>query len=414
MHTVKIVLVITMLLTGFSRTYSQWVRIDDIPAVPIETLAINDDNIYAGTFSNKIYFSSDNGNTWDMLAVNNETINITALSFFQGNIYAGTFSSGVYFSPDNGITWQTDSSSPVSVSGFAVKDNVLHASTLGNGTFVLDSTADSWSALNDSLPNYSVNVQSIISSQNFLIIAAGANGTFYKYDFAGGSWTEGFYYGFLRPGLLINKLINTGDTIYAVNGTRIIRSSDAGKSWTNDNNGTHNGIYRIVYEGLNYLYTLTNIVPEGTWIQKRNKDAETGAGWADEEELLPDGFSYDILEHEGRIFLAREDGLYLRQSVTGTNDGRTGEVLSGYRLNQNYPNPFNPETIIDYTVPVNSFVRLKVYDTLGKEIAVLVNDYRPAGNYKTSFNGNGISSGVYFYKLESDAGTIVKKMVLSK
>ena len=415
MHKMKNVLLITMLLLCFTSAYSQWVRVDEVPAEEIEALAINNGSIYAASFSNKIYTSDDNGDTWDTLTVDNKSINITSLSFFNGSIYAGTFRAGVYFSSDNGSTWQTESSSPAAVSGFAVKDNVLYASTLGNGTAVLDTVTGSWSPLNDSLPDYSVNVQRIIASPDFLIIAAGANGTFYKYDFANGYWAEGFYYGFLRPGLLIDNLLNIGDTIYAVNGRRIIRSSDAGESWSDDNDGTHNGTYRNVYSGLNSLYTLTNILPEGTWIQKRSKDAAAGTSWTEKEEFLPDGFAYDIIESGDRIFLARGDGLYLKKTITGTKDnGKAGSGPAGYSLNQNYPNPFNPATIIEYNTTGNTFVSLKVYDVLGRQVAVLVNEYKPAGNYKAAFNGEGLSSGIYYYKLESGTGSLVKKMVLSK
>ncbi len=415
MYNIKIVLLITMLFLCFTSTYSQWVRVDEIPPEAIEALAVNNGSIYAASFSNKIYRSDDNGDTWDTLAVDNKSINITSLYFFNSNIYAGTFRAGVYSSSDNGSTWQTEISSPVSVSSFAVKENILYASTLGNGTAVLDTDTGSWSPLNDSLPDYSANVQRIISSQNFLIIAAGANGTFYKYDFANDFWAEGFYYGFLRPGLIIDNLSNIGDTVYAVNGRRIIRSSDAGESWLDDNTGAHNGTYRNIYAGLNNLYTLTNILPEGIWIQKRNKAGAAGTTWAEEEEFLPDGFAYDILEYGGRIFLAKQDGLYLKQTITGIKDhGNANAGPAGYSLSQNYPNPFNPATIIDYNIPANMFVSLKVYDVLGRQVAVLVNEYKPAGNHKAAFNGDGLSSGIYYYKLESGTGSLVKKMVLSK
>lgn len=85
-----------------------------------------------------------------------------------------------------------------------------------------------------------------------------------------------------------------------------------------------------------------------------------------------------------------------------------------YTLNQNYPNPFNPTTTIKYSILKTSFVTLKVYDVLGKEITTLVNKEKQAGNYNIEFNGSDLSSGVYFYKLQ--AGDFVKsqKMILLK
>ncbi len=81
-------------------------------------------------------------------------------------------------------------------------------------------------------------------------------------------------------------------------------------------------------------------------------------------------------------------------------------------LNQNYPNPFNPFTQIDYSIPREGFVSLKVYDILGKEISTLVNENRLPGNYKIEFDGSKLSSGVYFYKLQLGNQIINKKMLL--
>lgn len=85
-----------------------------------------------------------------------------------------------------------------------------------------------------------------------------------------------------------------------------------------------------------------------------------------------------------------------------------------YQLNQNYPNPFNPQTQISYSLKDNGFVNLTVYDILGKEVAVLVNDYQNAGSYKVSFNGSNLSSGIYFAKLTCGSFNRTIKMSLIK
>jgi hypothetical protein len=97
-------------------------------------------------------------------------------------------------------------------------------------------------------------------------------------------------------------------------------------------------------------------------------------------------------------------------------------VLSGFYLDQNYPNPFNPSTIIKYTISnviasgtkQSQQVLLKVYDILGNEIATLVNEEKPAGTYEIEFNGTGLSSGVYLYKLQAGDFVATKKMILMK
>jgi hypothetical protein len=85
-----------------------------------------------------------------------------------------------------------------------------------------------------------------------------------------------------------------------------------------------------------------------------------------------------------------------------------------YSLAQNYPNPFNPSTTINYSIPANGLVSLKVYNVLGQEVVTLVNEVQAAGNYTASFNAASLSSGVYFYKIESGSFTSVKKMMLLK
>jgi len=88
--------------------------------------------------------------------------------------------------------------------------------------------------------------------------------------------------------------------------------------------------------------------------------------------------------------------------------------LSSYELEQNYPNPFNPSTQINYNVAEGGLVNLKVYNILGIEVASLVNEYKPAGSYQATFDGNDLSSGVYIYNLSVNDFTNTRKMILEK
>jgi subtilisin-like proprotein convertase family protein len=89
-------------------------------------------------------------------------------------------------------------------------------------------------------------------------------------------------------------------------------------------------------------------------------------------------------------------------------------VPDGYKLFQNYPNPFNPVTNIKYQILTNSFVSLKIYDLLGREVATLVNEKQREGEYEATFNGEGLPSGIYFYKIIADGFIDTKRMVLIK
>ena len=85
-----------------------------------------------------------------------------------------------------------------------------------------------------------------------------------------------------------------------------------------------------------------------------------------------------------------------------------------FTLKQNYPNPFNPTTEIKYQLSENTLVMLRVFDVLGREVATVVNEQKPAGNYTTTFNAAGLASGIYFYRLDAGSFTQTKKMVLMK
>ena len=85
-----------------------------------------------------------------------------------------------------------------------------------------------------------------------------------------------------------------------------------------------------------------------------------------------------------------------------------------YSLKQNYPNPFNPSTQIKFSIVNNERISFKVYDILGKEVATLVNEVKPAGDYNIRFDASRLASGVYIYQIK--AGSFIKshKMILLK
>lgn len=88
--------------------------------------------------------------------------------------------------------------------------------------------------------------------------------------------------------------------------------------------------------------------------------------------------------------------------------------IMDYALSQNYPNPFNPSTIINYQIPHDGLVTLKIYDVLGKELKTLVNEYKSLGRYEVKFDASNLSSGVYLYQLKVNDYLQSKKMLLVK
>ena len=89
-------------------------------------------------------------------------------------------------------------------------------------------------------------------------------------------------------------------------------------------------------------------------------------------------------------------------------------ILDNFELSQNYPNPFNPSTKISFKITEAGLTSLKVFDALGNEVAILVNEVKPTGIYEIEFGGNDLTSGIYFYQLRAGAFIETKKMVLMK
>lgn len=95
-------------------------------------------------------------------------------------------------------------------------------------------------------------------------------------------------------------------------------------------------------------------------------------------------------------------------------DGEENSLPVDYALEQNYPNPFNPATTISYQIPASGQTTLKIFDLLGKEVATLVDSYQQAGRYQVMFNAKNLSSGIYFYRLDSGNFSQTKKLIMMK
>src|ERR1035437_4581398 len=111
-----------------------------------------------------------------------------------------------------------------------------------------------------------------------------------------------------------------------------------------------------------------------------------------------------------RLKMTNINGSYKYSSVVNVEVS----APENFELSQNYPNPFNPTTNISYKISKTGFVSLKVYNIIGKEIATLVNQEEPAGDYKVQFDTRNIASGTYFYKLSAGGVSLYKKMIVIK
>jgi hypothetical protein len=117
--------------------------------------------------------------------------------------------------------------------------------------------------------------------------------------------------------------------------------------------------------------------------------------------------SNTIFPHIGSSFII--DDLFYGNATDVVNEN---SIPNNFELKQNYPNPFNPSTTIGYQLPASGQVTLKVYNILGDEVASLVNEEKPEGSYEVKFDASQLSSGIYFYKLQTGSFIETKKMIL--
>lgn len=163
--------------------------------------------------------------------------------------------------------------------------------------------------------------------------------------------------------------------------------------------GVNNLLVEICFNNSSYTQNSTvyaTSAPGMTWLQYQ--DLSTGSGCD---------------QTGGSTQANRPNVCFVWQ--TGTGLGNEGNNLpTKFELSQNFPNPFNPVTKINFSIPKKSNITLRVFDLLGKEVALLLNTNKEAGYYSIDFNGQDLSSGVYYYRLEAGDFVDVKKMMLIK
>ena len=143
------------------------------------------------------------------------------------------------------------------------------------------------------------------------------------------------------------------------------------------------------------------------------RSSNNGTSWA--ATSLTNGVSCFVVGGTNLFAGTDGHGIWRRplSEMDPTSAGTTADNLpSTFILYQNFPNPFNPSTTIKFELPRASVVSLAVYDVLGREVSVLINDRRSAGVYEVKFDGSALASGVYFYRLQAGSYVNRKKLLL--
>ena len=286
---------------------------------------------------------------------------------------------------------------------------------------VLKTTDAGTTWVNKDFPNFLRDIHFTDINTGYVV---GVHGTILKTTNGGTDWVE------QRPRPTNIDLFgvsfadaNTGIAVggsYTDNKNIILRTTNAGLNWTE----------------ITYNYSTCNLIsvrftnPTTGWIVGRCsqilKTTDGGASWSNRTVLVDNLYFSDcfftsaLTGYIGGSSLTNGVGYILKTTDGGDEYNPVGiepisnEVPAQFQLEQNYPNPFNPMTNVKFQIPNEAFVKLIVFDVLGREVATLVNEQLNAGTYEADWNADKFSSGVYYYKLTAGDFNETKKMILIK
>ena len=359
-------------------------------------------NMLAGTLGGNIYRSADNGQNWVNINSGMNTQYIWNIAVKNNNMFAAT-EKGVYRSADNGSTWNLTSLASKDVRAIITDQNGnLYAAVWGGGVYKSENIGISWSDMNNGLTNKSVHALAI-NAVGELFAGTFGNGI-YKSTDGGNSWTE-----LNTDAKYVWSLgITSNNSIYAgTYGNGVYRSNDNGDSWTAMNVAAKYA-YAVTIDASNNVYISS--WAGGVYATANNGNSWITVGSPDQK------ISSIIVNPESSILYAgtSNGSVYqVNNALTSTKD-ESSKIPVKFDLSQNYPNPFNPSTTINFSIPKAGMYTLKVYNSIGQEVATLIQKEYAPGNYSVNFSAKHLASGMYIYRLSGNNVNMVKKMMLIK
>jgi hypothetical protein len=318
-----------------------WVIPDS--ALALGSVAVGDSAVFAGSTAGGLYRSTDEGLHW-ATADSGLSGSVTRVAVTGTRVFAGTFASGVFYSPNSGQDWTTAGSAISWVTALAVSETSLYAGTYFGQVYHSRDNGASWTPADSGLPSSPVNDLAILGTS---IFAANGDGVF-RTTLGDSHWTQ-------VSGTGTSDLFTRGTHVFAGMGGGTFLSSDNGESWADISLGLPAN-YPVVSIASDSVYLYAGLYYGGVWKRPVSE-------------------------------------------ILVSTKGIPGELPHEVSLQQNYPNPFNPTTTISFGLPSRSFVVLSVYDALGKEVSILLEEELSAGTYARQWNASGMASGVYFCRL---------------
>jgi hypothetical protein len=390
---------LALLFFSCSLSFSQW----SMTAGPYDNRSINvlqpfHGRLYAGIEGGGVYVTTDNGSSWYTIGKGLLNSHILAATVRREKLYVGT-QYGVHVLNESDQSWTSLGPFGNYIWALASTDSAIFAGTAGSGVYRSTDEGSSWVPVVNGLGDNSI--KAMVARGTTLLAATQSKGVYRSTDF-GGSWAACnggldqlwcYAAGTSGAGFFVSTLENT------------YFSGNDGLSWVSLSPALPGALGFASSDSLFFTATTQN----GIRVSKDN-----GLTWDQGLSGLEGKYCESVATLNGYLFAGSfSDWIWKRPVSEVTSVPGPGDVLPfRTRLEQNYPNPFNPATTIRFAVGAYATrVRLAVYDLLGREVALLVDDIRPAGLYETTWNAGIAPSGTYLCRLVTGETTISMKMV---
>ena len=374
--------------------------------------------IFAASESQGLFRSLDKGRNWTPINTGLPSINTGFIVYQAGTLFLTSASDGdlfvgthgeplfgmtdsIFVSHDHGDHWTSIKTglTDMEIPAFAINmDGHLFIGTLGAGVLRSTDNGDTWSSINAGLTDRYVSVLGINPSGHLF---AGTYGGIFRSTNNGENWTP-INNGFTGP--LILSFAFGANGLAFVGGEPAYRSINNGDQWTTITEFT--GAHQFLVHSSGYIFARTG---GGVY-----RSTDNGDNWVPlPNSGLGDASIYSLaIDPDGYIYAGTQRGVYRSIETTTSVKEIPGELPETFSLEQNYPNPFNPTTTIRFALSHPNFVSLKVYNTLGQEIASLVSKNLAAGRYEVNWNASGLASGVYLHRLQAGEFVETKKLTV--
>lgn len=428
----KAIRIIPVILLFANLCFSQtgWYQVNSGTNKPLSTICfINLNTGFAGGYNGTLLKTVTTGNSWQVINLNDTNLYIQKIYFLDqstGFILANKLEpfnwfSQIFKTTNGGDIWFLDQAQIDDVilrnidyvnSNIGYISGGLYANEPGK-FFKTTNGGMNWILIETGIPHSLLSQKFINESTGFI----GSDNGIYKTTDGGISWQIVHQY---YSNVYCIKFINP-NTGFACGGNYSGEPNNINKNRfivkTIDNGNTWNFIYKDTLDAVlsELIINNENIIYGCGGFQSGYiiKTYNGGTNWITDLTTLSGSFS-GITNFNLKGFVVGANGTILKKDNIVSVTQISTVVPSSINLDQNYPNPFNPTTTINFDIPKQSFVSLKVYDMTGKEVQSLFEGVKQAGTYQVKFDGQNLNSGVYFYKLMSDGASITKSMVLVK